>query len=372
MSAVMNPATSSPTSSVTDSQPGQVTSEIAIKPAKPAFPLDRWYVAGFSWELTDKPIARTLLNRPVVLFRSPDGAAALEDRCCHRELPLSCGSVEDGGLRCGYHGLLYDRAGTCIEIPGQERIPAKARVLAYDVQERDQIIWIWMGATPDSKPTSDAPSYWVHSDPRYKFGGGVFHYDAPYQLIHDNLLDLSHLGYVHLKTIGGNPKLHMNAELKVESEGDFVKVIRLMPASDPPPTYTDAWPFKGKIDRWQEIEFDVSHILVWTGAMEPGSGSYDDPDRYGFHMRGFHGVTPETETSAHYFWSIATNPHPDMKDTSQIVISQTEATFAEDKVVIEAQHRNMVKFGARPILDIHVDVGPNKARRIIERLRAGG
>jgi phenylpropionate dioxygenase-like ring-hydroxylating dioxygenase large terminal subunit len=336
----------------------------------PAFPLDRWYVAGFSWELTDKPIARTLLNKPVVLFRSADGAAALEDRCCHRELPLSCGTVEPRGLRCGYHGLLYDAAGACLEIPGQERIPAKARVAAYPVQERDQIVWIWMGSTPESKPTTDAPSYRWHSDARYRFGGGVFHYDAPYQLIHDNLLDLSHLGYVHLKTIGGNAKLHMNADLSVTSDGDFVKVVRKMPASDPPPTYTAAWPFKGKIDRWQEIEFHVSHVLVWSGAMEVGADSYDNPEREGFHMRGFHGVTPETDSSAHYFWSIATNPHQNMADQTELVVEQTEATFNEDKVVIEAQYANMVRFGSRPVLDIHVDVGPNRARRIIERLRA--
>jgi phenylpropionate dioxygenase-like ring-hydroxylating dioxygenase large terminal subunit len=75
---------------------------------KAKFPLDQWYVAGFSSELTDKPIARTFLNQPVVLFRTGAGTvAALEDRCCHRSLPLSCGMVETVGLRCGYHGMLY-------------------------------------------------------------------------------------------------------------------------------------------------------------------------------------------------------------------------------------------------------------------------
>src|SRR5256885_1971812 len=174
-----------------------------IAPAStPAFPLDQWYVAGFAWELQDAPLARTLLGRPVVLFRTPDGSvAALEDRCCHRELPLSCGTVEARGLRCGYHGLLFDRAGQCLEIPGQQRIPPKACVKSFDLRERDQILWIWMGATPDSVPAQEPPAYPVHGDARYRFGGDVYHYDAPYQLIHDNLLDLSHLGYVHLKTI---------------------------------------------------------------------------------------------------------------------------------------------------------------------------
>jgi vanillate O-demethylase monooxygenase subunit len=336
-------------------------------PAAQSFPLNRWWVAGFSWELTDKPLARTLLNRAMVLFRQADGTvAALEDRCCHKELPLSCGAVESRGLRCGYHGLLFDGQGACIEIPGQDRIPAKARVQAYPLRERDQVLWVWVGSTPDAQPADEPPAYPVHSDPRYKFGGDSFHYDAPYQLIHDNLLDLSHLGYVHVKTIGGNPSLHMNAQLKVTQEGEVVRVVRLMPDSVPPPTYTAAWPFKGRIDRWQDVEFQTSHLLIWTGAMDVGSGSFDDPQREGFHMRGFHGVTPETDTTSHYFWTIATNPHPDKQDVTKLVVDQTALTFDEDKVIIEAQYQNQLRFPVRSQLDIHVDVGPNRARRVID------
>ena len=346
-----------------------VLNPVASATVTPSFPLDRWWVAGFSWELAGKPLARTLLNRRMVLFRTPDGAiSALEDRCCHKDLPLSCGTVEQRGLRCGYHGLLYDRGGACIEIPGQERIPPRARVASYALRERDQVLWVWVGSTPDAQPCDEPPAYPVHNDPRYKFGGDSFHYDAPYQLIHDNLLDLSHLGYVHLKTIGGNPAVHMNAQLKVTQEGSTVRVVRLMPNSDPPPTYSAAWPFQGRIDRWQEIEFHVSHLLIWTGAMEVGSGSFEDPNREGFHMRGFHGVTPETDTSSHYFWTIATNPHPDKQDVTKLVVEQTALTFDEDKMVIEAQWQNQCRFQARAQLDIHVDAGPNRARRVIDRL----
>ena len=334
------------------------------------FPLDRWWVAGFSWELKDKPLARTFLSRPMVLFRTPDGqVGALEDRCCHRELPLSCGTLEEGGLRCGYHGLLFNQSGACTDIPGQDKIPSKAKVRSYPLRERDQILWVWIGSTPDSQPSIEPPAYAVHSDPRYKFGGDVFYYDAPYQLIHDNLLDLSHLGYVHLKTIGGNAKIHMNAELKVQQDGEVVRVIRHMPDSEPPPTYAAAWPFKGRIDRWQEVVFHPSHCEIWTGAMDAGTGSLEDPHREGFHMRGFHGVTPETETTAHYLWTIATNPHPDKQDVTQLVVEQTAATFDEDKVVIEAQWNNQMHFPGRKQIDIHVDAGPNRARRIIARMR---
>jgi vanillate O-demethylase monooxygenase subunit len=217
-------------------------------------------------------------------------------------------------------------------------------------------------------PTCEAPDYWVHNDPRYSFKGGVYHYDAPYQLIHDNLLDLSHLGYVHLRTIGGNAAVHMNAELRVEGTGEQVKVLRYMPDSAPPPTYTGAWPFKGNIDRWQEIEFDVTHFHIWTGGAELGTEDMANPQRGGFHMRGFHAITPETETTAHYFWTIASNRHPDKPDMIDLVYKQTAMTFEEDKVVIEAQYNNMKRFPNAPQIDIHVDIGPNRARRIIDRL----
>ncbi|WP_217694528.1 aromatic ring-hydroxylating dioxygenase subunit alpha, partial [Serratia marcescens] len=167
---------------------------------------------------------------------------------------------------------LFDRGGACVEIPGQDRIPATACVSSYPVQEQDAIVWIWIGADAHARPTCAPPRYAFHTDPQYRFGGGHYHYDAPYQLIHDNLMDLSHLGYVHLKTIGGNAPLHMGAETRVSSDGDTVTLVRRMPDSVPPPTYTAAWPFAAHVDRWQEIEFHVSHIRIWTGAIDAGTG----------------------------------------------------------------------------------------------------
>ncbi|WP_339473837.1 aromatic ring-hydroxylating dioxygenase subunit alpha [Pseudomonas fluorescens] len=341
-------------------------------PALSSFPLDQWYVAALGWELKDQPIGRTLLNKPVVLFRTADNqVAALEDRCCHRALPLSNGTLEERGLRCGYHGLLFNEGGKCIEIPGQDKIPSKAKVPAYHVREQDQIIWIWFGSAEHPEPTFAPPTYDVHSSGKYLFDGDVYHYDAPYQLIHDNLMDLSHLGYVHLRTIGGNASIHMNAQMNVDGDDSMVRVVRHMPDSVPPPTYTAAYPFQGNVDRWQEIEFHINHLRIWTGAVDAGTDNLNDPNRAGFHMRGFHGVTPETESSSHYFWTIATNPENDPQAVMAKVLEQTMLTFDEDKVVIEAQYQNMCRFGTRPMIDIHVDVGANRARRIIERLRNG-
>lgn len=342
-------------------------SESASKASE--FPLDTWYVAAQSKELCDKPLARTLLNQPIVLFRTADGKVnALVDRCCHRQLPLSCGTIEANGLRCGYHGLLFDGIGKCIEIPGQEKIPRKAQVDAFHVVEQDDLVWIWFGIEDHKEPMTAPPHYPYHSAPGFVFDGDVYHYDAPYQLVHDNLLDLSHLGYVHLHTIGGDAKTHMNAQMDVTTEGDSVKVVRYMRNSTPPPTYKAAYPFKDKIDRWQQIEFCPSHLKIWTGAVDVNTDAVDDPNRGGFHMRGLHCITPETAESCHYFWTMATNPATNIEEIKTKVVDQTRFTFDEDKVVIEAQFKNMQRFNDQSMIDIHVDTGANHARRIIKRL----
>ena len=332
------------------------------------FPLDQWYVAAFAWELQDKPIARTLLNRPVVLFRSNGRAAALEDRCSHRHTPLSLGSLESDGIRCGYHGLLFDPAGHCLEIPGQEQIPKQACVRAYPVEERNHIVWIWMGRTPGTQPTVPAPEHSWHDNPGYEFKGDVYHYKAPFELINDNLLDLSHLGYVHVKTIGGNARIHVNADMTVTHGSDWVRVVRHMRDSQPPPTYLDVWPFEGRIDRWQDIEFHVTYLLIWTGGMDAGSGDLHDANRSGFHMRGFHGITPETETTSLYFWTISSNRNPARPSMIEAIHKATAFTFEEDRAIIEAQYANIARFPESAMVGIHVDAAPNRARRIVTRL----
>ena len=106
-----------------------------------AFLENCWYAAAWDDEIGESPLARRILDRPVVLFRGEDGrAAALADRCIHRHAPLSHGRVEDGGIRCGYHGLLFAKDGTCIEVPGQTRVPPGARVESYPVVERDRFV----------------------------------------------------------------------------------------------------------------------------------------------------------------------------------------------------------------------------------------
>src|SRR4051812_40674516 len=181
---------------------------------------NQWYVAGWASELTQQPLARTLLGEPVVMYRTASGeVVALEDRCCHRNLPLSHGRVEGDCLSCGYHGMVYNTAGECIRVPGQDTVPPGARVLKFPLVEKDSVLWIWMGDAAAAN-VAGVPDYPIHADPRWAHKGNHYLIKCHYELIHDNLIDLSHVGYVHGKTIGGTPAAHSEAQMFVERKGD--------------------------------------------------------------------------------------------------------------------------------------------------------
>jgi len=150
-----------------------------------------WHVACWSMDLAAKaPFAITVAGDPIVIFRSESGMlAALEDRCVHRLAPLSLGRCEGETLRCMYHGLRFAADGACVEIPGQETIPATARVRAYPVVERHSWIWVWPGDPAKADPALIPPAVGF-DDPDYILGRGQLDYQANAQLIHDNLCEL--------------------------------------------------------------------------------------------------------------------------------------------------------------------------------------
>ena len=220
-----------------------------------------WYIAAWADELKEKPLARRICDDPIVLFRDQSGRpAALVDRCCHRSAPLSLGEVVAEGIQCGYHGLTFDGSGACVAIPGQSRISDGARVRSYPVVEKNQFIWIWMGeaARADTSAIVDFPyhddrAHWPNKHDCYRI-------NANYMLMVDNLMDLTHLGYLHAKTVGGNPSAHVNAEMKTTNTPTGIKFTRWMRNSVPPPSYVKAAGFQGRVDRWQEFEWAAPQL----------------------------------------------------------------------------------------------------------------
>ena len=99
---------------------------------------NHWYPLAWSRDLKPgKPLAVRFAGDPIVLVRPKEGPVfALEDRCAHRQVPLSCGLVEGAGLRCGYHGWRYDKSGQCTDVPylGKDKLPNGVR--AYPCRNR--------------------------------------------------------------------------------------------------------------------------------------------------------------------------------------------------------------------------------------------
>lgn len=326
-----------------------------------------WYVAGWSGDLAPGDrIARTFLDQPVVLWRSQDGEAfALHDRCAHRAMPLSAGVVDGKVIRCPYHGLEFGGDGRCSRIPAQERIPESARVQAYPLVERQGLLWLWMGDR-DRADIALVPDYAIHENPGYAWRSARFPVNGNWQLLVDNLMDLSHLPYIHAKTIGGDPELHFKTKTQSEKLPNGVRVVQHMPDSVPPPTYIEAAGFAGHVDRWQEIDFEPTVIRIHTGACDVGNGAYEGDRMHGFSMRDFHGITPETATTTHYFWSMATNIlHDGIPDQ---VFEQTARTFREDREVLELQQLRIAADPDRALIDIASDVGGRHTRQLISRL----
>src|SRR5580658_6301193 len=160
-----------------------------------------WYVAGWTHELAIGCLAGVrILNEPIVIWRNAAGElAAFEDRCIHRLAPLSMGRCEGEKLRCKYHGLLYDRTGRVVEIPGQDKIAASLRVRAYPVAERHSWIWVWMGdaAIADERLIPPAVGIEELDGNDYVFTHGQTDIAAEARLVYDNLLDLSHISFLH-------------------------------------------------------------------------------------------------------------------------------------------------------------------------------
>src|SRR5271169_6586092 len=97
---------------------------MAMETGEAMFVRNAWYVAARSAEVQQCLMPLKLLGERVVLFRTPDGAVvALEDACPHRKLPLSMGRLLGDRVECGYHGLTFDRTGTCTRVPGAEKVP---------------------------------------------------------------------------------------------------------------------------------------------------------------------------------------------------------------------------------------------------------
>ncbi len=298
-----------------------------------------WYVAAWSRELSQRPLGRIFLGEPVVLFRTSHGEpVGLEDRCCHRQLPLSMGRAEGDNLRCGYHGLLFGKDGKCIEIPGQESIPPQARVRAYPLLEKYNWVWIWMG-DPAKADAALIPNWWWAEHPQWAFTQPeMIPVKCNYQLIADNVLDVTHLAYVHASSIGAPSITEFPGS--VEREERLVRFTRWIRDRPPPPMYQEAGGFAGNVDRWQIVEHVPPCFTVNFAGCQDASKKIE--------LMALSAPTPETDKTTHYFFGFVRNFAIKEEKAERLFSEGMVKVFNEDIPILEAQQRALDADPAAP------------------------
>jgi vanillate monooxygenase len=337
------------------------------------FPMNAWYVACTPEDITGKPLGRTICGEPIVFFRGPDGrAAALDDWCPHRGAPLSLGTVCEGKLVCGYHGLEMGCDGKTVAMPGQ-RVRGFQANRVYPVIERYGFVWVWPGDAAQADPESLPHLAWAE-DPAWAYGGGVIHVKCAAQLMVDNLMDLTHEKYVHATSIGQKeldevlPKTHV--------EDDNVVTQREIPGVKAPPFWRDAMLGNGldgdaMVDRWQRCRFvPPSAVFIDVGVAYAGQGGFDAPPAVKTSGIVVDLITPETATSIWYFWGLARHFKPDDAALTASIREAQGKVFLEDVAMLEAQQRNLLARPERRLLSLNTDLGGVQARRIVEQLVA--
>ena len=332
------------------------------------FVRNQWYVASWDHEIDRTPLARTICGIPIMMYRKFDRTVvALHDACPHRLLPLSMGIKEGDNVRCRYHGLLIDSEGRALEMPMRSETPHKSICTkAYPVAERHRFVWIWIGESEKADPQL-IPDFWPCSDPQWTFDGGYYHIQCDYRLIIDNLMDLTHETYIHQGSIGQREILEVPIETC--ADGNRVSVTRWMPGIDAPPFWRDALKQEGKVDRWQICRFvPPSSVIIDVGVSPESAGATIEKHDQG--VRGFviDALTPENDTSTHYFWGMTRNF--DIHDAGFTVRlkKQQGAVFLEDVAVLEAQQRSILANPELKMKAFSIDTGGVRARRAIDRM----
>lgn len=341
-------------------------------PMSTRLPTDQWFVIASTDEVTDTPLGRTVCGEEIVLFRQADGSvAALADRCPHRSYPLSLGTVADGQLQCGYHGLTFSGEGRCVWAPNQDKIPSRADVGTYPLHETGPWIWVWIG-DPDHPDVSSPPEVPWMSEPGWRVLHGMEPLAARYGLLVDNLLDLSHETYLHAGHIGTPEVAATPIDTLLDDETGTVRVSRRMAAVECPPFYSTTTGMQTPIDRWQDIEYSPVCLYVLHSRIAPaGVAPHDDgSDPDAAHLKVLYGITPSTEHATLDFWALCRDFAVDDESIDPGMAEMQRTVVLQDVVALDLLEQTLERQERRPEgvseVSLKIDTGALAARRLIQ------
>ncbi len=353
---------------LTDLGPGGATAK------NMEFPLNAWYAAAWDHEVNSSSLLpRTIAGTPMTLYRTSDGRpVALADACWHRLAPLSMGKrIGNDEVQCPYHGLRFNSAGRCTQMPAQETINPSAMVASYPIEQRYRYLWVWPGDPTLADPAT-IPDMHQMDSPEWAGDGLTIDVQANYQLVLDNLMDLTHEEFVHSSSIGQDEL--SESDFEVTHTHNTVTVSRWMHDIDAPPFWLknmrDKFPgFEGKVDRWQIIEFQApGTICIDVGVAKAGSGAPEGDRSHGVNGYVMNTISPVDKRTALYFWAFMRNYCLD----SQLITTQlrdgVHNVFGEDEEMLTAQQRAIEANPDHEFYNLNIDAGGMWVRRIIQRM----
>lgn len=325
--------------------------------------LNAWYVAAWSHEVTREPTARTVCELPLVLYRTKAGdTVCLTDRCAHRAYPLSAGRLVGDSIECGYHGFTFGCDGVCTRVPAQSTIPSRARVRAFPVVEKDGWVWVWTGDAEKADESLLPDTHWM-VDPGWATVTHSVHFECAADLIHDNLLDLTHESFLH-KTTVGDDYIYEHG-ITVEVEGSTVTVDRLMPGVEAPPLYASTMGISGLYDRFHATEFRLpSHHTLHSGITGQGR-----PREEGYLIKVLNAITPIDEANSWYYYAFSRNFAVENDAATEDLRTGLATVLEEDAEALKWQQIGMASrpAGEHDVL-IAQDAGVAKARRLMQQM----
>lgn len=326
-----------------------------------------WYCAGWTGDLSVAPIGRRMLGEQVMIYRAESGEPiAVEGRCPHRFAPLHMGTVANDRVTCPYHGLVFDRTGACVHNPHGD-IPKEAKLKTYPVAERGGVVWVWMGDPARADPELIIDTGFV-VDPGYATVLGYLNVAAHYQMVIDNLLDLTHPAILHKGGLSSEEYMGENMHHRFRQEGTAIHSDYSFYNVNPSPGLAPLWGDR-KTDVRAFMTLHAPTNLVLDFRMNEVGGPIDE----GVFLPTLHLIVPETEEHTHYFYAMGRNVQLDNDELSSITAKMARHAFEmEDEPMIRACQEMMGTtdlFALKPIL-LKTDVAAVRARILLDKLIA--
>jgi vanillate O-demethylase monooxygenase subunit len=335
-----------------------------------AFAMNQWYIGAWSSEVTgDKPFERRIAGKRLVFYRKQDGTpVALDGLCPHRQYPLVKGDIVADHIVCKYHGFTFGSDGRCTRIPTQPVVPSVANLQSYPLVEKWKWIWVWPGDPELADPSLIPDHHEISLDnPDFEavqcFAVEV---DARYGLLHENLLDLSHLSYLHWDQMG-IPEI-AETPVTIEQHETFLRTRRLIEGVSLSPVFVQMIGYSGKVDRSVDIDFHYPALHISLERWDEAGHALNDEKNVGI-LKIYHGVTPATKTTTTYFAATSRSFRLGDEEVNAMMVQGLRAVVAQDEEAVVAIER-VVASGevTKPDILAKGDAAAVRGRRILERL----